>query len=203
MTRSRRRYNRNRELGIKNRVRGIIKKAHDLAQCYGVDVDVHIQLENNFAAGYQSMPGLHTQRTAIPEDQLFGPEDFVSQNEKYHQLFSAQLPERSASALSSTSSASNLSLLPGVLPTRTNQSTYTRSGVNTLQFATEEVTPMSQLTPFIESKSPIRSPINHGRSTTCSTIRVSQATATPSLADTTPISIQQAKEIFDLVQKFF
>ncbi|KAL6695125.1 hypothetical protein J3F84DRAFT_376172 [Trichoderma pleuroticola] len=184
MARSRRRYNKNRDLGIKNRVRGIIKKAHDLAQCYGVDVDLHIQLENNFAAGYQSIPDLHTQRTTIPKDQLFGPEDFVSQNEKYHQLFSTQLPGRSAS-VSSTNSASNFPLLPNTLPIESNHTTT--------PFSIEEageINTASQLT--LSSKA------------SCE-MQVSQATATSSLvqAHITPISFQQAKDILDLVHNFF
>ncbi|KAL7905998.1 hypothetical protein GGI35DRAFT_459800 [Trichoderma velutinum] len=187
MARSRRRYNKNRDLGIKNRVRGIIKKAHDLAQCYGVDVDLHIQLENNFAAGYQSIPDLHTQRTTIAKDQLFGPEDFVSQNEKYHQLFSTQLPGRSAS-VSSTSSTSNIPLLPSALSTKAN---HTQLAYATTPFTTEEAgeqSPASQL--MLSSKSPCE-------------MRVSQATATSSLAHTAPISFQQAKDILDLVHNFF
>ncbi|KAL6887154.1 hypothetical protein HDV57DRAFT_488154 [Trichoderma longibrachiatum] len=179
MARSRRRYNRNRELGIKNRVRGIIKKAHDLAQCYGVEVDVHIQLENDFAAGYQSIPGRQRQRTAIPRDQLFGPEDFVSQNEKYEHLLSAQLPRRSTSASPSTSSASNIASLPYDSPNVIDQSNRAPCEPRITQLYAGETTPMA-----IEPHSSDRR-----------TFQVSHATA--------PVSIQQAREILHLVQKYF
>lgn len=181
----RRRFNRNRSLGIQNRVKGILKKANDLAQCYGIDVDMQIQL-GDLAASYRSEPGHHTQRAIIPKDHVFGPEDFIRQNKKYDQLFSAQLPGPSTSALSPASCEPNFPPSPSVSHTTTIQG-------------------QSSYTPPRDTSPPSTSEGGEATASPREFISAMQASrrTSPLPAHAASISTQQARDLLDLVGKIF
>lgn len=79
MLRQRSPQNRNDRKGMKNRGRGLCKKANDYYQLFGEDILVLLKAPNNkYQIGFQSKPGLFEAfcSAPIPKNILRGPESF-------------------------------------------------------------------------------------------------------------------------------
>ncbi|QYT04962.1 MADS-box domain-containing protein [Trichoderma simmonsii] len=105
--RRRSRLNKNPARGMKNRRIGLGKKAHEYSVAYGSDVIVVIRGPNGHYSGYQSQPGLLQRLQSVSDDQLLGPDDFVS-----------KIPRETSwsgcSAISSVSEHANFSSISGM-----------------------------------------------------------------------------------------
>ncbi|KAL6789445.1 hypothetical protein GGI42DRAFT_337766 [Trichoderma sp. SZMC 28013] len=106
MARHRSRTNKDRTRGIRNRQRGLYKKAHFIYEEYDADILIVIRRPDGQYAGYQSTPGLLRRFQSVADDQLSGPQQFLQAQESDSDGASQRHSTRSSSFVSSTSSDS-------------------------------------------------------------------------------------------------
>lgn len=111
MLRQRSPQNRNDRKGMKNRGRGLCKKANDYHQLFGEDILVLLKAPNDrFEIGFQSKPGLleFFCNTSVPENVLRGPETFgdTASSRSAHTEFSS-LSNTDCSIIGTTPSSSD------------------------------------------------------------------------------------------------
>lgn len=103
MTRLRSERNKRFAQGVKNRVKGVCNKAHDLTRIYGGDALVIIRPTGRDVTGYESRPGLLQEIIRIPGLELLKPQDLSLTEEEYKQ------PDLSTQGSSCSETLSNFS----------------------------------------------------------------------------------------------
>ncbi|PTB49513.1 hypothetical protein M431DRAFT_543197 [Trichoderma harzianum CBS 226.95] len=106
MARRRSRTNKDPTRGMRNRQRGLSRKAHFFYEEYNADVLVVIRRPDGQYTGYQSKPGLLRRFQSVPDGQLSGPSQFMQAQESDSDDTSQRYSRRSSSFVSATSSDS-------------------------------------------------------------------------------------------------